>query len=471
MEAWIDSRESKEFRAFFDNAPIGKAITSPEGAWLRVNGALSAMLGYSTEELLATSFLTITHPDDLAETRDGSRALLDGERESIAFEKRFRGGDGRFVWTYVTTQLRRSADGTPLHFFSYIIDITDRKKADADMRESETRYRRLFESAKDGILILDASTGSIVDVNPFMTELTGYLRDDFIGKQLWEIGPFKDALASQASFAELQANEYVRYDDLPLKTRDGRKADVEFVSNVYLVNGKRVIQCNIRDVTVRRQAEADLRMRDRAIQAVTQGILITDATLEDHPIVYASPGFERLSGYLAAEVLGRNCRFLQGPGTDPASRARIHEAVRRGEPCTVELLNFRKDGTAFWNLLAVSPVTDAGGRVTHFVGVQTDVTERRKLETQFLQAQKMEAIGRLAGGVAHDFNNILSVILSYAEMIAADLQPDEPLRADIEEIRTAGLRATELTRQLLAFSRQQVLETKVLDLSKSLVKM
>ncbi len=109
--------------------------------------------------------------------------------------------------------------------------------------------------------------------------------------------------------------------------------------------------------------------------------------------------------------------------------------------------------------------------MTHFVGVQTDVTERRKLETQFLQAQKMEAVGRLAGGVAHDFNNVLSVILSYAEMIAADLQPDEPLRADIEEIRTAGLRATELTRQLLAFSRQQVLETKVLDLSQSLAKM
>ncbi len=471
MKPWIESRESEEFKAFFDNAPIGKAITSPEGAWLRVNRALAAMLGYSSEELLSTSLLTLTHPDDVAETREATRALLAGERETVAFERRFRAKDGRFVWTYVTTQLRRAADEIPLHFFSYILDITDRKKADADLRESETRYRRLFESAKDGVLILDADTGCIVDVNPFMTEMTGYLRDEFIGKQLWEIGPFRDAAASQASFAELQANDYVRYDDLPLKTHDGRKAEVEFVSNVYLVNGKRVIQCNIRDVTVRRQAEADLRMRDRAIQAVTQGILITDATKADHPIVYASPGFERLSGYPAAEVLGRNCRFLQGPGTDPASRMKLREAIRKAQACTVELLNYRKDGTAFWNLLAVSPVTDPGGRVTHFVGVQTEVTERRKLEAQLLQAQKMEAVGRLAGGVAHDFNNVLSVILSYAEMIAADLRPDEPLRADIEEIRTAGMRATELTRQLLAFSRQQVLETKVLDLSQSLTKM
>jgi len=471
MEVWDDSRESDEFKAFFDNAPIGMAVTAPDGVWLRVNRALAAMLGYSAEELRATSFLTLTHPDDVAKTREAARALLAGERETTASEKQFQATGGRYVWVYVTTQLRRGADGAPLHFFSYIIDITDRKKADADLRESETRYRRLFESAKDGVLILDAEGGRIVDVNPFMTELTGYQREDFIGKHLWEIGAFKDAAASKASFSELQANEYVRYDDLPLKTRDGRKVDVEFVSNVYLVNGARVIQCNIRDVTVRLQAEAALRMRDRAIQAVTQGILITDATQDDHPIVYASPGFERLSGYSAAEVIGRNCRFLQGPGSDPTARTKLHEAVRRGEACTVELLNFRKDGTAFWNLLALSPVIDAAGKLTNFVGLQTDVTERRTLEAQFLQAQKMEAVGRLAGGVAHDFNNVLSVILSYAEMIAADLQPDEPLRADIEEIRTAGVRATDLTRQLLAFSRQQVLETKVLDLSQSLLKM
>lgn len=471
METWSDSHESEEFKSFFDNAPIGKAITSPDGVWLRVNRALAAMLGYSVEELLATSFVTLTHPDDLVKAREASRALLADEREAVAVEKRFLAKGGSYVWVHVTSQLRRSAEGAPLHFFSYILDITDRKKADADLRESETRYRRLFESAKDGILILEAGAGRIVDVNPFMTELTGYLRDDFIGKHLWEIGAFKDAAASKASFAELQASEYVRYDDLPLKTLDGRKVDVEFVSNVYLVNSKRVIQCNIRDVTVRRQAEASLRMRDRAIQAVTQGILITDASREDHPIVYASPGFERLSGYTADEVLGKNCRLLQGPSTDPASRAKLREAVGRGEACTVELLNVRKDGTSFWNLLAVSPVTDSLGRVTHFVGVQTDVTERRKLESQFLQVQKMEAVSRLAGGVAHDFNNVLSVILSYAEMIAADLQSDDPLRADIEEIMTAGVRATDLTRQLLAFSRQQVLDTKVLDLSPSLVKM
>ncbi|MDP3207899.1 MAG: PAS domain S-box protein, partial [Rhodoglobus sp.] len=366
-------------------------------------------------------FVSLTHPDDLPKAREAVRVLVSDERESVVVEKRFRAHDGSYVWVHVTTQLRRNAEGAPLHFFSYLIDITDRKKSDDALQASETRYRRLFESAKDGILILDAESGRIVDVNPFMAELTGYARADFLGKHLWEIGPFKDAVASQSAFAELQARDYVRYDDLPLRCHDGQQVDVEFVSNEYLVDGRRVIQCNIRDITVRRRAEADLRMRDRAIQAVTQGILITDSLREDHPIIYASPGFERLTGYSAAEVLGKNCRFMQAPDADLPARAKLREALGRGRACTVELLNVRKDGTTFWNLLAVSPVTDADGRVTNFIGVQTDVTERRRLEMQFLQAQKMEAVGRLAGGIAHDFNNVLSVIMSYAELIAADL--------------------------------------------------
>ncbi|MEO8841012.1 MAG: PAS domain-containing protein, partial [Kofleriaceae bacterium] len=263
----------------------------------------------------------------------------------------------------------------------------------------------------------------------------------------------------------LLANDYIRYDDLPLKTEDGREVSVEFISNTYLIEDKKVIQCNVRDITVRKRAEDELRMRERAIEAVSQGIIITDASKPDHPIVYASPSFCRLTGYERDEVLGRNCRFLQGPGTDPAPLAELRNAIRAGQPCTVELLNFRKGGIPFWNNVAISPVKDSDGRVVSFVGVQTDVTARRQLEAQYLQAQKMEAVGRLAGGVAHDFNNVLSVILSYAEMIGEALEPGEPLHADIEEIRTAALRATDLTRQLLAFSRQQVLQTKVLNLN------
>jgi PAS domain S-box-containing protein len=129
------------------------------------------------------------------------------------------------------------------------------------LRVSETRYRRLFEAAQDGILILNADTGQITDVNPFLTDLLGYSHAELVGKTLWEIGPFKNVEASRIAFAELQSKAYIRYEDLPLETRDGRRIDVEFVSNIYLVDSRRVIQCNIRDITARKQGEKIIQLR------------------------------------------------------------------------------------------------------------------------------------------------------------------------------------------------------------------
>jgi PAS domain S-box-containing protein len=126
------------------------------------------------------------------------------------------------------------------------------------LRASESRYRRLFEAAQDGILILDAKTGLITDVNPFLVKLLSYSHEEFLGKALWEIGLFKDIEASKAAFLELQEKDYVRYEDLPLQTRDGQSINVEFVSNVYEEDGKKVVQCNVRDITKRLYAKRSL---------------------------------------------------------------------------------------------------------------------------------------------------------------------------------------------------------------------
>ena len=138
---------------------------------------------------------------------------------------------------------------------NFLSDITDRRRVHDLLTASEGRYRRLFEAARDGILILDADTGRVVDAHPCLTELTGFSHAEFLGKHLWEVGPFKDIAASKVSFAELQSKEYVRYEDLPLESSDGRKIAVEFVSNVYLVDNLKVIQCNIRDISERKRAD------------------------------------------------------------------------------------------------------------------------------------------------------------------------------------------------------------------------
>jgi PAS domain S-box-containing protein len=140
--------------------------------------------------------------------------------------------------------------------------------------------------------------------------------------------------------------------------------------------------------------KTQLELRDRALSATAEGVTISDASLIDNPIIYANAGFERLTGYSVEEVLGRNCRFLQGPATDPDTLEKLRSAIRQKRACTVQLLNYRKDGTSFWNRLSITPVRDADGEVTHFIGVQSDVTEQ-KLTEQALQAAnlKLEAAG------------------------------------------------------------------------------
>jgi PAS domain S-box-containing protein len=151
----------------------------------------------------------------------------------------------------------------------------ERQQAEHALQVSEVRYRRLFETAQDGILILDAQTGQITDVNPYLIKMLGYPRENFIGKKLWELGTFKDSEASKSTFLELQTQGYIRYEDLPLEASDERRIDVEFVSNVYTVGDKKVIQCNIRNITRRKEAEASVRrlnaeleqhLQDRTVQ-------------------------------------------------------------------------------------------------------------------------------------------------------------------------------------------------------------
>ena len=164
----------------------------------------------------------------------------------------------------------------------------ERKLADDALRASEARYRRLFETAQDGILILDGHSGLITDVNPFLISLLDYPREEFIGKALWDIGPFKQIQESKRAFRELQDKEYVRYENLPLETRSGRRVNVEFVSNVYGVNGERVIQCNIRDISARKQSEESFAAQGKELIRQAEELARSRQALEDKTLMLQS---------------------------------------------------------------------------------------------------------------------------------------------------------------------------------------
>jgi diguanylate cyclase (GGDEF)-like protein/PAS domain S-box-containing protein len=202
--------------------------------------------------------------------------------------------------TMVLNARRIHDEGSETHRILLAIeDITERKRMEQEKTSSELRYRRLFETAQDGILILDAETGQIADVNPFLIDMLGYSKNEFLGKRLWEIGAFIDAKKSREAYKELQKNNYIRYEDLPLETKSGQRMEVEFVSNIYLVNHERVIQCNIRDISARKQLERNLSF------AATHDFLtgLANRTLFTDHYILALAGAKRYHKKLAIMVL------------------------------------------------------------------------------------------------------------------------------------------------------------------------
>lgn len=196
------------------------------------------------------------------------------------------------------------------------------------------------------------------------------------------------------------------------------------------------------------------RIRELALKAIPQSIVVTDNSVENQPIIFANEAFEILTGYSQDEIIGRNCNFLSGEGTSLDTRREIKSAIAERRRFRGNILNYRRDGTPFWNDLTIVPIDDRVDR-QFFVGVQVDVTERLALEASLRESQKMEALGKLSGGIAHDFNNILALILGNAEFIAADMPAGSPLREAANDIIEAADGGSSLVARMLQFARGQ----------------
>ena len=224
------------------------------------------------------------------------------------------------------------------------------------------------------------------------------------------------------------------------------------------------------DISDRVRAEHDLFIKERAMEAAAEGMMLT-AFGEGNPIVYANQAMIDLTGYSREELLGANPNIFQGPDTDPAAVEKLRDAIRQQQSCHIEILNYRKDGSTFWNELTITPVTNETGEVTHFIGTQLDVTERRQTERALRESQKMEAVGQLAGGIAHDFNNQLGIVIGYLDFLRGHLANEDKASKWVDTATQATLRCMDLTRQLLTFARNKVKETTVADLNQELAKM
>ncbi len=349
---------------------------------------------------------------------------------------------------------------------SQVTDETNKVTADRtapeDLHVSEIRYRRLFESARDGILILDATSRQITDVNPFMVELMGYSRDEFLRKELWEIGLFKDKDESQAAFRELQETGYIRYEDMTLQTKAGKLWHVEFISNVYPENNHQVIQCNIRDITERKRAEEAKFLMAAIVESSEDSIISVD--FERH-ITTWNKGAERLYGYPADEALGKPLTMLTLPRDLEEVLTNI-DKIRHGE--TVEPFETerrQKDGPHLQLAVVLSPVKDAAGRIIGVSTVARDITERRRAEAEREQllasAQAAQEEAEWANRtkddflatLSHELRTPLTAIVGWAEMLGKPQLDPVTSQHAVEVIRRNTQMQVQMVNDLLDVSR------------------
>lgn len=266
-EAALESlKESeKRYRLLAENSSDVIWTMDLNGRFTYISPSVKKMTGWSQEEAMSMNLEDYILPEYARWIREVLTAELSkpaAERsQSKIFEIKQYAKDGSVIDDEITATWICDEKGEPAGIQGSNRYITERKLAESKLNASEARYRRLFETAKDGILILDAETGTIIDVNPFLARMLGFSYNDIIGKKVWEMGTFRDIAANRANFLELQKSEYIRYEDMPLETADGRRISVEFISNVYKVNDLRVIQCNIRDIGERKRAENIINVR------------------------------------------------------------------------------------------------------------------------------------------------------------------------------------------------------------------
>ena len=259
----------------------------------------------------------------------------------------------------------------------------DGKQTERALLASEISYRRLFEAAKDGILILDVETGRIDDVNPFLLELLGYSKAEMIGKPVWQVGSFNDIISNKGKFAQLQEHGYVRYHNLPLETKDGRQIAVEFVSNVYQAGDKEVIQCNIRDITERRETEAKLRASRNEINDLRAAldryasVAVTDLKGK---ITYVNDKFCATSQYSREELLGQDHRIINSGHHPKEFMRHLWTTIQHGMVWEGEIRNKAKDGSLYWNNSIILPLLDTDGIPHHYMAIRTAITERKDIE-------------------------------------------------------------------------------------------
>ncbi len=355
------------------DAIVGKDLNGIITSW---NSGAEKIFGYAASDIVGSPVTRLIPADRQSEEESIMRRIRQG-RSVDSYETVRLTEDGRPLDMSLTVSPIWDGNGKIIGASKVARDITAHKRAEDIVRVSEIRYRRLFEAAHDGVLLLDPATRKITDANPFMTKLLGYRHDQLVGKELFEIGLLKDEADSQIMFRKLKRSHEVRYEDLPLKSRDGRHQEVEVVANLYQENGRAVIQCNVRDITARKRTEQELAEKARLLDLSHDAIIVRDVAGR---IRYWNHGAEELYGWSRQEALGKtSTRLLKTRFAIPFKQ--MLKELYQTDRWIGEISHVKRDGQRITVLARMTLDRDPQGHPTAVLETITDITARKLAET------------------------------------------------------------------------------------------
>ncbi len=444
-------------------AHFGNWMVDLETGTLTWSEEMYRMYGVSSDTFVPTedSFVALIHPDDrpamLSLVEDLPRS---GKMPRHEFRVVRPDGTIRAIEGYGEVQV--DAENKPTLWIGAAHDITERKLAEDGLRRSIELLDQTGRLAKVGGWELDLDTQTLHwTAETYRIHEIDPATQPSVTEAIRFYAPEARPVITAAVQAAIESG--TPFDlELPLVTGRGRRVWVYASGIAESRVGKPIrLYGAFQDISERRRMDELRRLQSAALHAAPEGIVITDRA---GAIDWVNPAFTQLTGYSAEEALGRNWRdFVELGRHTPAFFKELWEAILGGRTWQGEMINRRKDGRLYTADQVVAPILDASGAITHFVVIAKDITERLRFEAQFRQAQKMESVGLLTSGIAHDFNNLLTVINGTSDLLLAQVGPDDPMSADLQTICNSGERAATLTRQLLAFSRQQILEPRVMN--------
>ncbi len=460
------NRLDHQMKQVFDQCPMDIFLKDLEGRYTFVNARGSKHFQRPPEQMIGRRVDDLASPEAAAISRASDRRVIDLQRPLVE-EHNYPYASGPTRILLAKFPLKRS-DGTLYGIGGFAADLSDVREAQEKLIESELRHKALFDANWDALMILEPPSWNFTACNPAAVKMFA-AKDE---THLLSVGP-SDVSPLRQSDGRLSQEKTREMIELTIKkghhsfewthTRlNGEVFPCTILLSSLQINGKGVIQASVRDVTQRVHEEENRQRLSTAIEHAGESIVITDPK---GTIVYVNPAFEKATGYSREEAIGQNPRILKSGKQDEAFYREMWATITSGRTWKGRLINKRKDGVLRVKEASISPVLDTHGKIVNYVAVKWDVTDRVQMESELRQAQKMESVGRLAGGVAHDFNNILTAIIGYAQFLETDAAEGKAQVSDVKEILIAANRAASLTRQLLAFSRRQVLEPKKISLN------